>query len=111
MEPCDNQYALGKDVGPIIPLGQTGADLWQGGERAIRFPAYTVAKNEGLLFGPGVQDAPGDGTVSQQSGAGPRGKIKRIFRTTGYNHQGSYKDEAMLKLTHHLIVKIAQVAK
>lgn len=107
----DNQYALGKDVGPIIPLGQTGADLWQGGERAIRFPAYTVAKNEGLLFGPGVQDAPGDGTVSQQSGAGPRGKINRIFRTTGYNHQGSYKDEAMLKLTHHLIVKIVQVAK
>lgn len=107
----DNQNALGKEVGPLIPLGRSGAGFWPGGGRAIRFPAHTVAKNEGLLFGPGVQDAPGDGTVSQQSGAGPRGQIKRIFRTTGYDHQGSYKDEAMLMLTHHLIVKIAQVAK
>ncbi len=107
----DNQYALGKEVGPLMPLGQTAEGLHSGGARAIRFPAYTVAKDEGLLFGPGVQDAPGDGTVSQQSGAGPRGKVKRLFRTKGYDHQGSYKNEAMLMLTHHLIVKIAQVAK
>lgn len=49
--------------------------------------------------------------VPQQSGAGPSGKVAGIFRTGGYDHQGSYSDEAMLMLTQHLIAKIVQVAK
>jgi hypothetical protein len=56
-------------------------------------------------------DTSGDGTVSQQSGDGPRGKVRRIFRTTGYDHQGSYANKHMLSLTHHLICKIVQEAK
>lgn len=107
----ENQAALAKEIGPLLPLGQTAGGTWSTGARAIGFPTYTVAKEQRLFFAPGEQDAPGDGTVPQQSGDGPRGKIKRIFRTTGYDHQGSYKDDAMLKLTHHLIVKIAQGAR
>lgn len=106
----DNEYARTKECGPIIPIGMPTPTTWTGGARAIRFPAYSIAKNEGLLFSPSEQDVPGDGTVSQQSGAGPEGRVKRIFRTTGYNHQGSYKNESMLKLTHHLIVQIVQGA-
>jgi len=102
---------LQKDIRPILPLGQVPASEWTGEERAIAFPAYTEAKGQSLVFSPGTQDAPGDSTVSHQLGAGPRGKVKRIFRTTGYDHQGSYKDKAMLMLTHHLIVKIAQAAR
>lgn len=64
-----------------------------------------------ILFTPGEQDTSGDGTVSQQSGAGPAGKVRRIFRTNGFDHQSSYANEDMLKLTHHLICKIAQEAK
>lgn len=107
----DNEYARTAQCGPIIPIGvPSETPTWAGGARAIRFPAYSVAKEEGLLFSPSEQDTPGDGTVSQQSGMGPQGRVKRIFRTTGYNHQGSYKNESMLKLTHHLIVLIVQVA-
>jgi hypothetical protein len=40
-----------------------------------------------------------------------RGKVRRVFRTAGYDHQGSYKDRHMLTLIHHLIVKIVQEAK
>jgi hypothetical protein len=58
-----------------------------------------------------VQDVPGDGTVPNQSGADPSGKAAATFGTKGYDHQGSYADEAMLMLTQHLIAKIVQVAK
>lgn len=57
------------------------------------------------------QDAPGDGTVPRESGAGPEGKVIAAFRTTGYDHQGSYGDEAMLMLTQQLIARIVQGAK
>jgi hypothetical protein len=60
------------------------------------------------LFRPTKQDAGGDGTVPTQSGAGPRGNLVGIFATRGYDHQGSYSNEAMLALTQHLIVKIVQ---
>lgn len=57
-------------------------------------------------FVPGEQNAPGDGTVPPQSGAGPEGKIRYLFRTAGYSHQGSYADEDMLALTQHLIARL-----
>jgi pimeloyl-ACP methyl ester carboxylesterase len=62
-------------------------------------------------FYPSNQDTPGDGTVSQQSGAGPRGSVRGIFSTLGYDHQGSYKNESMLALTKYLVVRIAQEAR
>lgn len=61
-----------------------------------------------LHFEPEAQDAHGDGTVPSQSGAGVTGKVKQVFPTQGYDHQGSYKSNDMLMLTLRLIVKIVQ---
>lgn len=54
------------------------------------------------------QDAPGDDTVPEQSGAAPAGHVKQVFGTAGFGHQGSFEDRNMLLLTRHLIVKIVQ---
>lgn len=59
-----------------------------------------------VVFRIGAQDAPGDGTVPAVSGAGPLHKTKQLFRVKGFDHQGSYATEAMLKLSLHLIVRI-----
>jgi pimeloyl-ACP methyl ester carboxylesterase len=61
-----------------------------------------------LLFELEEQDARGDGTVPHQSGTGPSGKVKQVFATQGYDHQGSYKHPDMLMLTLRLVVKIVQ---
>lgn len=56
-----------------------------------------------------AQDAAGDGTVPRQSGAGATPhSVKQVFATRGYDHQDSYNNEDILKLTLRLIVKIAQ---
>jgi pimeloyl-ACP methyl ester carboxylesterase len=73
------------------------------GQRRVR-----VEGKSDLLFGIEQQDARGDGTVPQQSGAGPRGKVRQVFATRGYDHQGSYKHPDMLMLTLRLVVKIVQ---
>jgi hypothetical protein len=64
-----------------------------------------------LRFSPEPQDAPGDDTVPQQSGAGPESNITQIFPTAGYGHQDSYQNSNMVLLTRHLIVKIVQGLK
>jgi pimeloyl-ACP methyl ester carboxylesterase len=61
-----------------------------------------------LLFAPEQQDVSGDGTVPCQSGAGPEGKVRQVFRTRGYDHQGAYNHNDMLMLTLRLIVKLVQ---
>jgi pimeloyl-ACP methyl ester carboxylesterase len=61
-----------------------------------------------LRFAPEQQDTRGDGTVPHQSGAGPAGKVKQVFATEGYDHQGSYNNEHMLMLTLRLISRIVQ---
>ncbi|SFD66301.1 PGAP1-like alpha/beta domain-containing protein [Massilia yuzhufengensis] len=61
-----------------------------------------------LQFEPEPQDTRGDGTVPKQSGAGPSGRVKQIFATQGFDHQGSYNNDDMLMLTLRLIVKIVQ---
>ncbi|MES2163133.1 MAG: hypothetical protein V4476_18410, partial [Pseudomonadota bacterium] len=76
-----------------------------GGGRNVETEVGTIV---GLQ--PAVQDAPGDGTVPAQSGAGPEGKIRQVFRTQGYSHQDSYSSPDMLSLTLHLIVKLVQNA-
>lgn len=65
-------------------------------------------ENESLSFEPHEQDAPGDGTVPRASGIGPAGKVRQLFETRGYDHQGAFHGEAMQMLTHYLIVRIAQ---
>lgn len=66
-----------------------------------------------LRFKVEQQDALGDGTVPQQSGAGPSRspKVKTIFPTRGYGHQDSFGNRNMILLTRHLIVKIVQDMK
>lgn len=61
-----------------------------------------------MLFRPEPPDTRGDGTVPYQSGAGPAGKIRHLFETRGFDHQGSYNSEDMLMLTLRLIVRIVQ---
>lgn len=57
---------------------------------------------------PALQDVGGDGTVSPQSGAGPRGKVKQCFEIRGIDHQGAFNNESILLLTQHLVVKLVQ---
>jgi hypothetical protein len=61
-----------------------------------------------LDFVPARQDIGGDGTVPPQSGTGPRGKIKQLFEIRGLDHQGTFKNEAVLLLTQHLVAKLVQ---
>jgi pimeloyl-ACP methyl ester carboxylesterase len=61
-----------------------------------------------LHFVPARQDVAGDGTVPQQSGAGPQGKARQMFEIRGFDHQGAFNHDAVLQLTHHLIVKMVQ---
>ncbi len=104
------QHALQAPLSQILVVGKGGHPNFTG-SRSITIEKPFVSPVYSIMFTPGEQDTSGDGTVANQSGDGPRGKIRRIFRTTGYTHQGSYKNEAMLMLTHHLICKIVQEAK
>jgi len=93
----------------IVLCRQSGTSTFNGGRNVV-MPEPFAGAGRMFHFFPGDQDALGDGTVSQQSGAGPQGKVRRIFRTSGYDHQRSYADVHMLRLTHHLIACIAQDA-
>jgi hypothetical protein len=61
-----------------------------------------------LDFVPARQDVGGDGTVPQQSGAGPRGKVRHLYEMRGFDHQEAFNDESVLMLTQHLVVKLVQ---
>lgn len=86
------------NVGAAAFLGHTEL-----GQRRVRLEGKAD-----LLFALEQQDARGDGTVPHQSGTGPRGKVRQVFATQGYDHQGSYKHSDMLMLTLRLVVKIVQ---
>lgn len=107
----DNQDFLEKKTSQLICIGQATSDESFVGGRTMVMPKNFPGAGTTSWFMPGDQDAPGDGTVSHQSGDGPRGKVKRVFRTTGYSHQDSYADKHMLKLTFHLIARVSQEAK
>jgi hypothetical protein len=61
-----------------------------------------------LTFSVEQQESAGDDTVSQQSGAGPSGKVKQLFATHGYRHQESYRNHDAILLTCYCIVKVVQ---
>jgi hypothetical protein len=105
-----DEVAAMDDVKRVIPSGRPDGYTFDGG-RSVELPPSGFSYGTSLSFFPSEQDTAGDGTVSQQSGAGPKGKVMRLFRTRGYDHQGSYKNGPMLALTKHLIVKITQEAK
>lgn len=73
------------------------------GGRRVRVEGRTE-----LHFVPARQDVSGDGTVPQQSGAAPQGKVRQMFEIRGFDHQGAFNHDAVLLLTHHLIVKMVQ---
>jgi pimeloyl-ACP methyl ester carboxylesterase len=76
------------------------------GGRTVKF-----SNGSTVQFTHSIQDGPGDGTVPQQSGIWPAQGVKQLFRTRGYDHQGSYANESMLALTMQLIARIALEAK
>jgi pimeloyl-ACP methyl ester carboxylesterase len=94
-------------AGTVVTAANVGAASFLGhtelGQRRVRLEGKAD-----LLFSLDAQDACGDGTVPQQSGTGPRGKVRQIFATRGYDHQGSYNHPDMLMLTLRLVVKIVQ---
>jgi pimeloyl-ACP methyl ester carboxylesterase len=61
-----------------------------------------------LTFSVDQQESAGDDTVSQQSGAGPSGKVKQLFATHGYRHQECFKNHDAILLTCYCIVKVVQ---
>lgn len=73
------------------------------GGRVVR-----VENKTDLHFVPARQDVAGDGTVPQQSGAGPRGQVRQVFEVRGFDHQGAFNDDAILLLVRHLVVKMVQ---
>jgi hypothetical protein len=121
-----NTYAFYGDDREQLSFGQVRwIALQQAGSATVLTPANLTAARyigdtntgqrrvlvEGkaeLRFAPDQQDARGDGTVPHQSGAAPAGKVKQVFATEGYDHQGSYNNEHMLMLTLRLITKIVQ---
>jgi hypothetical protein len=96
-----------------VELGTPGPIALQT-QKAVRaaggvpFPS----RNPSIEFAVQAQDVAGDGTVAWQSGSAPGGQagVKRVFRATGFDHQGSYSNDSMRLLTCHLICKIAQDA-
>ncbi|WP_371868854.1 type VI secretion system Vgr family protein [Duganella lactea] len=93
--------------------GDVAAARGEGGE-LITAESIAVRARNGILL-----SAKFDGAEPQLARAeligtaellnnGPFGKIPHLFRTTGYDHQGAYGNEAMLALTQHLIVKLLQ---
>jgi pimeloyl-ACP methyl ester carboxylesterase len=89
--PGTNSLKTGK------PISQTHT-----GERNVEFGGGTI------LFRHSEQDTSGDGTVPRQSGSGVDGNVQAAFATRGYTHQDCYSNDAMLALTHQLIVKLLQ---
>ncbi|NNG25450.1 hypothetical protein HGB41_20910 [Massilia sp. ML15P13] len=115
---CDDKEQLTYGMLRWVALQQTGSAtaLTPANLTAARYIGQSetgqrrvlVEGKTELRFAPDQQDARGDGTVPHQSGAGPGGKVKQVFATAGYNHQGSYNNEHMLMLTLRLITKIVQ---
>jgi pimeloyl-ACP methyl ester carboxylesterase len=100
----------------VARASNDGSVFTEANLRKARLTAYreTVGRRvqvEGktaLDFVPARQDVGGDGTVPRQSGAGPRGKVRHLYEMRGFDHQEAFKDEAVLMLTQHLVVKLVQ---
>jgi pimeloyl-ACP methyl ester carboxylesterase len=97
-QPGSSVAATAANIGAARFVGQGPV-----GQRRVR-----VEGNIELQFELEEQDARGDGTVPHHSGSGPSGKVRQLFATQGYDHQGSYNNQDMLMLTLRLIAKIVQ---
>lgn len=83
----------------IIKKG-TLQEILEDGSRRV------MARDVEFRFVPSRQDVAGDGTVPSGSARGAMGKVKQLFRTTGYSHQNCYTKEIVLNLSLQLIIKI-----
>jgi hypothetical protein len=83
-------------------------DTPEGETRFVKVEGHGQGLEQNRFFDLQVQDAMGDGTVAPKSGGAPKGKpgVKRVFKTKGYDHQGSYTDKHMVQLTEYLIAKM-----
>jgi len=82
------------------------------GDGAIALNAGRAQNDPGQRFRAEISKPAeiGDGTVpAERSAHDPvrQGKARAAFRQTGYEHQNSYKDDAVLSSTLHAICKIA----
>lgn len=86
-------------------------DLWKttddDGEGIVRLSDGVDAQAFGARIQPPAEA--GDGTVPQRSAEDPvkQGKPKLSFKGSGYEHQGSYQDQAVLHSTLYGITRIA----
>jgi hypothetical protein len=122
-----NTYAFYGDDRDKLSFGQIALVAHQQGASTIPLTAANIAaarllgrtasgqrrilveEKTQLQFEPEPQEARGDGTVPHQSGeADLAKKVKRVFATQGFDHQGSYNNNEMVMLTLRLVVKIAQ---
>lgn len=90
----------------VLATGKIVSSDPETGRRTVKF-----SNGASIQFTHSIQDGPGDGTVPHQSGMGPAQRVKYLFGTKGYDHQGSYSNQAMLALTLQLIARIALEAK
>lgn len=112
------------------PLLHGGLGQWLGFEKLhIEGPAsgWLIDEDEGdgavvlrdgqpqnphQRFGAAIAEPaqPGDGTVpAERSAQDPvsQGKVRIAYQQTGYDHQASYQDDAVLSCTLHAVCKIA----
>jgi pimeloyl-ACP methyl ester carboxylesterase len=101
-------HAPVRTMSPDTTIIRSGASLSRSedGGRTVKFADESI-----VHFTHSSQDVPGDGTVPRESGVGPKGRLKEIYSTKGYDHQGSYGNDGMLALTVQLIARIVQDAK
>ena len=87
----------------------------QAGELKMIDSAVEVENSPAMAFGVEMQDAaePGDQTVPLHSGDAQlrSGKFKGIFRQSGYEHQASYADEAVIDATLYSLFRIISTMK
>lgn len=106
------QWAARKPVGQGMVI--TPAGIRDGVSSGPEDDGGRIVVLEGrvkLKFKVWAQNAAGDDTVPYQSAAGVANHVRGVFAARGFGHQDCFKDDAMLLLTRHLIVKIVQGIK
>ena len=106
------QWAARKPIGLGMVITPAGIrDGVCAGTEADGGRVVVLEGRQKLKFKVWGQNAAGDDTVPHQSAAAVANHVRGVFAATGFGHQDCFKDDAMLLLTRHLIVKIVQGIK
>lgn len=99
---------LGMEKLDVVPYPEQWQTLEDNGEGVIRLTDGVDAQRFGVRIEPPAEA--GDGTVPQRSAADPvdQGKPKLSFKGGGYEHQDSYKNQAVLNSSLYGIACIAR---